>query len=332
MLIQYQNLKMHLIMSERVKNNFVVDDLYEVLWSTVSLEGVDKLLKETCLKYHKIDIYESLFGLGPTECVTFEFLNTSEEEKSKETLEDRKTDILDDDVTYDINRYGMRSSNIDILSHKVDSLVFGCSFSYGIGVPLENTWPDLVNQYLGQDHKLVNLSIPGCSISKLSRVLYTTVQYSKPTNVFILFPHLSRDEIIVKRENSKTNLPGTDYTVINFIMNYLSDDKELLDYIQTYLKTFELENYKVNAYRSFQVIKHLTDSLNINLYVSSWCPQTYYMLGHVFDEKSIVPSFNFRHDRDGSLYARDGAHPGKRDHKDFADNLIKCIDSNNKIK
>jgi hypothetical protein len=94
---------------------------------------------------------------------------------------------------YSRNSFGFRCSEF---SGNADLVVLGCSHTYGVGMPIEYTWPAHASQLTGlKDY--VNLAMPGSSIFFQVRLLANYIrQYSTPKVVLANFPDLNRYETV----------------------------------------------------------------------------------------------------------------------------------------
>jgi len=98
--------------------------------------------------------------------------------------------------SYDRNIYGFRSENF----HRYTDLVtLGCSQGFGVGLPVEYTWPSIVAKHL-RVRSHANLSLPGCSIFTQVRIFANFInKYGPPKIVLATFPNSHRYEY-VKRD------------------------------------------------------------------------------------------------------------------------------------
>lgn len=118
---------------------------------------------------------------------------------------------------------------------------FGCSNTYGVGLPDSETWPYLLWKKLGQDaYTVYNIGSPGASNDRISRLVYSFLKQAKPKAIFCLFPDIIRKEAysetsceflnflpvrnnIAFSEEEYTNLCNTtdiNSSLLNFIKNY----------------------------------------------------------------------------------------------------------------
>lgn len=103
----------------------------------------------------------------------------------------------DTDITYVWNRYGFRSDEFDD-DGRGSIMVFGCSYTLGIGCPIEHTWPHILKNKLNPKLKVYNISMAAASSDFISRALYKTVDILRPTAIFILWPRHPAREIPFK--------------------------------------------------------------------------------------------------------------------------------------
>lgn len=95
--------------------------------------------------------------------------------------------------SYKRNSFGFRSSEF---SDDIELLTLGCSHTYGVGMPLEFTWPHLASELIGLKN-YANLAMPGASIFFQVRLLANYIKkYGTPKIVLANFPDLNRYETV----------------------------------------------------------------------------------------------------------------------------------------
>lgn len=114
--------------------------------------------------------------------------------------------VNDIGVEFRFNNLGWRSDfDFDqaLLSQK-NIIVLGCSDTFGHALPIESTWPGLLQHTLGSDYRVLNLSWGGISTDWTARIGYKTLHFLKQTAVAvcILWPQLSAREFVSKRVSS----------------------------------------------------------------------------------------------------------------------------------
>lgn len=106
-----------------------------------------------------------------------------------------------DDVSYSINQHGYRTKDFNLIDHQAFKiLVVGCSETFGIGLPIQFRYSEvlqtLIQGQYGIPVEAINLGVPAYSIDGITRLLYQTVPVLRPHYVFCLFPHPARREYI----------------------------------------------------------------------------------------------------------------------------------------
>lgn len=103
----------------------------------------------------------------------------------------------DTDITYKWNSYGFRSDEF-IDDNKKSLLFIGCSYTMGLGCPLEHTWPAILRNKINKDYKIYNLGLAGCSNDYVVRALYKTIDVLNPEAVFIMWAGFASREVPIK--------------------------------------------------------------------------------------------------------------------------------------
>jgi hypothetical protein len=194
-------------------------------------------------------------------------------------------------IPYVINKHGFRCDEFETNVENVVTL--GCSFTMGIGLPVETIWPSLVSQALGL--KLYNLAWGGNSADTCFRLSEYWLPILKPSVVCMLTPPPTRVEIIDDNKDSPatTVLPGVDY------------DQPLFD---IFLKTWFLheENCRLNSLKNQLAIKQLCHRLNIKVVVLTALEDLEY-------DRTKIDNL-----------ARDFIHPGPEEHRELAKKFIEA--------
>lgn len=103
---------------------------------------------------------------------------------------------VDKKINYKFNSEGYRCSEF---SQSDSIMFFGCSFTLGVGVPLENTYPFITAENLKLECK--NYGVSGSSSNTAFRLAYTAIEKYKPkiAVVYLIFP--SRLELLCVNES-----------------------------------------------------------------------------------------------------------------------------------
>ena len=130
---------------------------------------------------------------------------TPEQKKQKERVWDKLLDVgMDDeewfasfpDITYRINSLGLRTDlEVDDLVPNEFIPVFGCSHTFGLGMPAENLWHNKLSESL----PIFNVGICGSGIMDVY-LLLTQLYNEKPFNkAYAVIPHNERMSQVSKK-------------------------------------------------------------------------------------------------------------------------------------
>jgi hypothetical protein len=121
--------------------------------------------------------------------------------------------VLEDGITYNLNNYKFRGPNY---AEDIDIIAAGCSFTYGIGVELEGTWPQLLSEVVGKTY--ANVSMPGAGIPWIVDSIFRYIETFGPpkSGIVALMPDITRSEVII---DYKT-LISEDFSPRDFVPQY----------------------------------------------------------------------------------------------------------------
>lgn len=98
-------------------------------------------------------------------------------------------------ITYQFNSHGFRCNEFD---DSTGIIAIGCSFTAGVGLPLESTWPSIVGKELGVS--VWNLGVGGGSMDTCFRLLHHYIGMLRAKYVLLLAPSVQRFEIHTQEE------------------------------------------------------------------------------------------------------------------------------------
>lgn len=105
----------------------------------------------------------------------------------------------DTDITYTWNSHGFRSD--EFVDDGRDCIIaLGCSYTTGLGVPVDHTWPNLLRDKIDPNMKIYNMSLAATSGDYIVRALYKTIEILKPKAVFVLWPGFASREVAFRKK------------------------------------------------------------------------------------------------------------------------------------
>ena len=195
-------------------------------------------------------------------------------------------------ITYKINSHGFRCDEID--DSKPCMVALGCSYTAGIGLPIEVIWPTLVGQALNLP--VVNLSWGGLSADSCFRLAEYWIPKLQPQLVAMLTPLPARLELCLDEQAVKgfRNVPVDVYTPGHddikdsyFLKNWFSNQ----------------ENHRINSIKNKLAVRQLCADLEIPCFI--------------LDAETCMGDT-----REKLGYARDLLHAGIPAHKQIAETII----------
>ena len=194
-------------------------------------------------------------------------------------------------ITYNINSDGFRCDEFDYETPCMVAL--GCSFTVGIGLPIDSVWPTVVGKAMGL--KVANLAWGGNSSDTCFRMAEYWIPRLKPKLVAMLVPPASRIEILL--DKNQHQLPAE--VIMPECKSALFDKNDM------FIKHWHLndENSRLNQLKNCLAIRQL-------------CA-----------EQGIPCLIELAHDhmawsREEIGYARDYMHGGPIIHKRIAEKML----------
>jgi hypothetical protein len=215
-----------------------------------------------------------------------------------------KLDYGVNDITYEINEYGYRTSkenNERRLSGKAKNIIacFGCSNTLGVGLPWKDTWCSILEQNLGDDWLVKNYGRCGASTDTISRLIYNYLKTEKPKAICCFFPHAIR-------------LEGYDDGIMYFTPRH--NEAKSLEKYEAYMKLMTEEFGKYLFIKNFKFIETLCKLNDVKFYWNTWCDSIlawdHDKIKDFLDLKNYVSDFD-RYYLWEAPKARDNAHYGK---------------------
>jgi hypothetical protein len=219
------------------------------------------------------------------------------------------------DIEYRYNDFGYRCDNFNDCSD-IPIVYLGCSFTEGVGLPIESTWGYLLNERI---RAATNKKIPFWSLAQGGRgldnqvkLLYEFTRLYPIKYVFCLFPPAGRREYTFRSSRLCAWMPKTDAEHIPEINRLFSDHHYMMHEDRKYAMMLDLirSEQKAQVFTTTWVRKF-----------PEWVPNRgslvdYRYAGPIdprFSEFKHITSFGHTNNGAelGNDRARDGIHPGK---------------------
>lgn len=210
-------------------------------------------------------------------------------------------------ITYKYNSRGFRCDEFTYSDHR---LVFlGCSFTEGIGLPLEETFSHIIHseiqKRIGKNFPYWNLGLAGCGLDSIVRCSYSFYNQLKPQVIISLFPTYRLE--FFDEEIWKSILLGHDY-----------DNKKILRR-NPYLINEKVIEY--NNEKNLVMLDFILKQYNTLLIWDVW-DKTAFKNVDFSNLESFKNYANCWSSKKSTVMARDGMHPGKYIHKGFAMEIL----------
>lgn len=219
---------------------------------------------------------------------------------------------------YVINEYGFRevSNPMD-----VDIAAFGCSFTFGSGLPQDKLWHKILANRLNTTS--YNFGAPSKSIESIIDLFLIVSNHIKINKAVILLPSFVRKQIAKTHPDTNDTINYVD-TALGFdfssVKNY-GIDNDLL-----YRAIPNEELYKLTRNKIY-LLDHFAKVRQIKVFLSSWEQDTYEFICSMNLEHVVLlpqwksPSMEFAKQD----LARDNLHPGIKHHELFADAIYDYV-------
>lgn len=208
------------------------------------------------------------------------------------------------EITYNFNSMGYRTTEISNLD-KDFLLTFGCSYTEGVGLNLEQIWNDAVSKFLNLDLYNCAKQASGIDVQYYNATLWKNSNLPLPKLVIVQWPHKARKQFVSKEDN-KLRLSDMSETPTAdgrwWGKRYIVDTGEM----------------EFNNFIWFENFNNIWESLNVPVLNFTWDDDLAENLKRSKYKLWYVLPTNF--DK-----ARDNGHDGPLFHKDTADQIIEIL-------
>jgi hypothetical protein len=232
-------------------------------------------------------------------------------------------------IIYQLNSHGYRCPEFSLRDEYLDAVnvvSLGCSVTFGMGLPEENTYPavfsKLLQDYLGVPVVNWNLGFNGASADSLSRNLISIVSAFKPDILLLTFPPTAgRREYIGEDGRFFPCQPRkltNDFLLANIV------DPELSAIYKANNKLLSSYNNALNLFKNYTVCESLCDRSGI-LRLFAGCKYSLFgdMKHLICEEKlidySIYPLAEKYLENPATGLAQDMKHPGIQPNQELAE-------------
>ncbi len=203
------------------------------------------------------------------------YLNNNLGQKNKDTStlghKRKNGSIVDKSTEYSHNNFGYRDENwVEV----ADILAAGCSNTYGLGIPVNGTWPKFLEVLANK--KVHNISKPGMSIQELVFQIFAYFKtFGNPNTLVCFFPDPFRMQVPVKKNlitvgNQTINNPISDVHLQNKTNTKISDRKKYLKIPYDYRDILPMETPLFFSIKLIHMLEQYCNSNGINFVWSSW--------------------------------------------------------------
>jgi hypothetical protein len=217
-----------------------------------------------------------------------------------------------EDFNYRFSKLGFRDVEIP---DSIDIAIFGCSFTFGVGLPAEKLWHKILSEK--NNVSCYNFAMPGASIEHVIKIFYIVSRYVKIKKAIFLLPDYARQLMAVQHLSTlKVDL----LDLVPNMHDYIRAEYGF--YQKIYYKTLPDAELIRRSKDDLYSLEHIAQSKNIELYLSSWHRPTYHILENMtFDYATVLKEWIMGKPEMSTDLARDKMHPGLEHHKYWAEQI-----------
>ena len=217
------------------------------------------------------------------------------------------------DFNYQISSLGFREST-DLKDSDIGA--FGCSFTFGQGLPDDSLWPALLAKSIGMTS--YNFGQPGISATGIADLFAIVSNIVDIKHAIFLLPPYHRLQLAAEE------LKSHKIDLVPIIPNYVSKHEvryrfNSVDVYRALPEEELLKNFKDAVYQ----IEYIASTKGITTYYSSWEKETYKFLTYMDENLNLLPEWTSKSEHNGVVeylnndFARDMHHPGLRHHENW---------------
>ena len=225
-------------------------------------------------------------------------------------------------VSYETNTHGFRAAEFT----DAETVVLGCSTTFGVGLPFERTWPIKLKEHLGATNIV---AIPGGSIPQIVDVGTRIMSgFRAPKRVMFLTPNLERLHVSFSLNIDAKATFNWDNNINEFI-SMRSEKIEVLK-IKSHdgkFRSVPLELAISESYKSLIRLGNLCKLMGADFHYFSWIDDVNHKLGAsgipgFVNGESVEPSGPCHESRRGDEFWDKSidysGHPGEHHHEHYS--------------
>ena len=231
--------------------------------------------------------------------------------------------VVDILTEYSLNNFGYRGDNWTESAH---ILAAGCSNTYGLGVPVDGTWPKILEDITGKT--VHNLSRPGISIEELVFQIFAYFKtFGNPDTLICFFPDPFRMQVPVKKNLVTVGHNSLEKEIQNLHLHHkagtkISDRQKYIKIPYDYREILPMEFPLFISMKLIHMLEQYCNSNKINFVWSSWDKTLRDVISQTDNGFN-----NFFNDEDFSM----GYVTGKDCHNQYKEIFLKYFDSGQDI-
>lgn len=196
-------------------------------------------------------------------------------------------------ISYKLNSHGFRCAEF---TNDPCVIALGCSYTFGIGLPVDKIWPSLVGMELGLS--VANLAWGGSCSDACYRLLRYWIQALNTAAVMILTPPKERIELLLDRTGEIPGQPLAEVYLPQSLSEHFNPNDVYLNHW-----FMQIDNQLINREKNLLAMQALCDQNKVPFFEQN-------------TETTMTRS------REDIGYARDYLHGGPKIHKEIADIFI----------
>lgn len=181
---------------------------------------------------------------------------------------------VDEHNTYKINSLGLRGE-VDLDS---DVLASGCSITFGIGIPEDGRWTNLLSNKMNKS--VMNLGNPGGSVATIcNQIIHYCMNNKMPKEIFCLMPDFWRNMVVVDKEFYKSGVKRKNIGTRDFLELMFCNPNVKADGNIVVMETKDKQNIEdsisphqliLNSVNYIYILESFCLLNNIKLYWTTW--------------------------------------------------------------